>query len=111
MSWYDTLNSTPVILTGTLGIAAAVYASRHTADQAITQAKELTAAAGADGGTAKMAQAVCCSFASYSDSDRCLVCFSDVTASYSARSSQGKHRLDLQRISLTDDLERPDLPL
>jgi len=58
MSWYDTLTSTPLLIAGALGITVAVYARRHTADQAITQIKEVKAAAGADGGTAKMAQAV-----------------------------------------------------
>ena len=58
-SWYDTLTSTPVLIAGALGITAAVYASNHTANQAITQVKEVTAAAGADTKTAKMAQAVC----------------------------------------------------
>lgn len=58
MSLYEILTSTPVLLAGALGISAAVYARRHTANQAVTQLKEVTAAAGADGGTAKMAQAV-----------------------------------------------------
>ena len=58
MSWYETLTSTPLLIAGTLGISAAIYSRRHTAHQVVTQVKEVTAAAGADGGTAKMAQAV-----------------------------------------------------
>ncbi|CAD6575346.1 MAG: hypothetical protein TREMPRED_001359 [Tremellales sp. Tagirdzhanova-0007] len=57
MSWYETLTSTPLLIAGTLGISAAIYSRRHTAHQVVTQVKEVTAAAGADGGTAKMAQA------------------------------------------------------
>jgi len=45
MSWYDTLTSTPLLIAGALGITVAVYARRHTADQAITQIKEVKAAA------------------------------------------------------------------
>ena len=58
MSWYEIITSTPVIIAGALGITAVVYSRKHTSDQAITQVKEVVAAAGAHGGTAKMAQAV-----------------------------------------------------
>ena len=63
MRWYEVLTSTPVLIAGAVGISAAVYARRHTAEQAKEQAREVIDARKAEGVKGKMAQAV-----SHSDS-------------------------------------------
>ena len=58
MSWLEILTSTPVLVAGALGITAAVYARRHTAQQAKEQAKDNWHASQAGDAKGKMAQTV-----------------------------------------------------
>ncbi len=58
MTWLETLTSTPVLIAGAVGASALLYSRSRTTAQVKEQAKEVAHAAGANGGKAKMAQAV-----------------------------------------------------